>query len=105
VVELLMWEITAISHRKWEDLPGFKAKKEALAGRLRQYDWTPDGRETEPLDLVMLRSQISDLEYQSRKKVQVQLQTIKSQLGVLEDRKKYWLECFNSYFRQPPVRA
>jgi hypothetical protein len=31
VVELLMWELSAISNRKWEELPDLKKKKEALA--------------------------------------------------------------------------
>jgi hypothetical protein len=100
VVELLMWELSALSNRKWEDLPALKKKKEVLAGRLREYDWTPGPQELEPLDVVMLKSQISDLEYQSRQKVQVQLKMIKGQLNALQDQKQYWLECLNIYFRQ-----
>jgi hypothetical protein len=100
VVELLMWELSAISNRKWEDLPGLKKKKEILADRLRQYDWTASPDELEPLDLVMLKSQIADLEYQSRKKVQVQLQMITGQIQALQGQKQYWLECLNIYFRK-----
>jgi hypothetical protein len=100
VVQLLMGELTAISSRKWEELPELKRKKEALAERLRQYDWTPGPQELEPLDIVMLKSQISDLEYQSRRKVQVQLQSIRTQLDTLQNQKQYWLDCLNIYFRQ-----
>ena len=100
VVELLMWELSAISNRKWEDLPALKKKKELLAHRLREFDWTPGMLEQEPLDLMMLKSQISDLEYQSRQKVQVQLQTIKSQLNALQGQQQAWLECINFYSRQ-----
>ena len=100
VVELLMWELSAISNRKWEDLPELKRKKGILAGRLQEYDWTPGLQDQEPLDLIMLRSQISDLEYQSRQKIQVQLQTIKSQINSLQDQKQYWMECINIYFQQ-----
>jgi hypothetical protein len=100
VVELLMWELSAISNRKWEDLPALKKKKELLAHRLREFDWTPGTLEQEPLDLMMLKSQISDLEYQSRQKVQVQLQTIKSQLNALQGQQQAWLECINFYSRQ-----
>ena len=100
VVELLMWELSAISNRKWEELPELKKKKEALAERLRQYDWTPGPQELEPLDIVMLKSQVSDLEYQSRRKVQVQLQAIRTQLDTLQNQKQYWLDCLNIYFRQ-----
>ena len=100
VVELLMWELSALSNRKWEGLPELKKKKEALAERLRQYDWTPGPQELEPLDIVMLKSQVSDLEYQSRRKVQVQLQAIRTQLDTLQNQKQYWLDCLNIYFRQ-----
>ena len=100
VVELLMWELSAISDRKWEQLPELKKKKEALAERLKQYDWTPGPAELEPLDIVMLKSQISDLEYQSRRKVQAQMQMIRTQIDSLQSQKKYWLDCLNIYFRQ-----
>jgi hypothetical protein len=100
VVELLMWEFTAISSHKWEDLPELKRKKELLATRLREYDWTPGSQEMEPLDIVMLKSQIADLEYQSRQKVQIQLKVIKGQIDALQGQKQYWLECLNIYFKQ-----
>ena len=105
VVELLMWELSAISNRKWEDLPALKAKKETLASRLREYDWTPGPADLEPLDFIMLKSQISDLEYQSKQKVQVQLQRIRGQIDVLQGQQQSWLECINFYSRQasPPV--
>ena len=100
VVELLMWELSAISSRKWEELPDLKKKKEALAERLKQYDWTPGPAELEPLDIVMLKSQISDLEYQSRRKVQSQMQMIRAQIDSIQNQKAYWLDCLNIYFRQ-----
>ncbi len=100
VTELLMWELSAISQRKWEELPELKKKKEALAERLRQYDWTPGPQELEPLDIVMLKSQISDLEYQSRCKVQTQMQMIRAQIETIQNQKQYWLDCLNIYFRQ-----
>jgi hypothetical protein len=100
VVELLMWELSAISNRKWEDLPALKAKKETLASRLREFDWTPGPIDLEPLDLIMLKSQISDLEYQSKQKVQVHLQRIKGQIDALQGQQQSWLECINFYSRQ-----
>jgi hypothetical protein len=100
VAELLMWELSAISNRKWEELPELKKKKEALAEQLKQYDWTPGPQDLEPLDLVMLKSQIADLEYQSRRKVQMQMQVIRTQLDSLQNQKQYWLDCLNIYFRQ-----
>ena len=100
VVELLMWELSAISNRKWEDLPELKKRKSALANRLREHDWTPDANNPESLDLVMLRSQITDLEYQSRQKIQVQLQMIKGQIDSLQVEKQSWLGCLNLYSKQ-----
>jgi hypothetical protein len=100
VTELLMWELSAISSRKWEELPDLKKKKEALAERLKEYDWTPGPAELEPLDIVMLKSQISDLEYQSRRKVQSQMQMIRAQIDSIQNQKQYWLDCLNIYFRQ-----
>ena len=100
VAELLMWELAAISNRKWEDLPELKKRKGVLANQLRQHDWTVDPESPEPLDMVMLRSQIKDLEYQSRKKVQVQLQMIKGQISALTAEKKSWLGCLSIYSKQ-----
>ena len=100
VVELLMWELSAISNRKWEDLPELKKKKGVLADHLRQYDWTPGTYDQEPIDVTMLKAQISDLEYQSRQKIQVQLKVIKGQLDTLQNQKQYWLDCLNIYFRK-----
>ena len=97
-----MWELSAISNRNWEELPELKKKKGILADHLRQYDWTPGPPDQEPIDVTMLKAQIADLEYQSRQKVQVQLQTIKRQINSLQDQKQYWLECLNIYFRQYP---
>jgi len=100
VVELLMWELSAISNRKWEDLPELKKRKSALADRLREHDWTPDQTNPEPLDFVMLRSQITDLEYQSRQKIQVQLQMIRGQIDSLQVEKQTWLGCLKLYSKQ-----
>lgn len=99
VVELLMWELNAISNRKWEDLPELKKKKHLLADQLRQYDWTPSAPDQEPIDVTMLKAQIADLEFQSRQKIKVQMQMIQGQLNSLQGQKQYWLDCLNIYFR------
>jgi hypothetical protein len=100
VTELLMWELSTISNRRWEDLPELKRKKSLMAARLREYDWTPGPGDHESLDLMMLKSQISDLEYQSKQKITGQLKTIRTQLDVLRDQKQNWLDCVNSYFKK-----
>jgi hypothetical protein len=97
VVELLMWELSAISDRKWEELPDLKRKKNLLADRLKQFDWTPGPGSDESLELIMLKSQIADLEYQSRQKLRVQLQMIRGQINALNDKRQSWLECLNIY--------
>jgi hypothetical protein len=99
VVELLMWELSAISNRRWEDLPELKKKKGVLAEQLRQYDWTPGSQDQEPIDVSMLKAQIADLEFQSRQKIKVQMQMIQGQLNSLQGQKQYWLDCLNIYFR------
>jgi len=102
VTELLMWELTTISERRWEDLPELKRRKSQMAARLREFDWAPDGGEadTPSLELLMLRSQITDLEYQSKQKLSVEMEMIRRQLDVLRDQKRGWLECVNSYVRK-----
>ncbi len=100
VTELLMWELSTISDRKWEDLPELKRKKGLLAGELRKFDWTPGPEEHESLDLLMLRSQIADLEYQSRQKISMQLNSIRTQLDVIQKKKAGWLQALNGYVNQ-----
>ena len=105
VTELLMWELVTISDRKWEDLPELKRRKSAMADRLREFDWTPGPVDHESLELLMLKSQISDLEYQSKQKISVQLQMVRQQLDVLRDQKQGWLQCVNSYVRKGELAA
>lgn len=102
VTELLMWELNTISERRWEDLPELKRRKAQMAARLREFDWAPDGGEADApaLELLMLRSQITDLEYQSKQKISVQMEMIRRQLDVLRDQKSGWIDCVNNYVRK-----
>lgn len=100
VTELLMWELSTISDRKWEDLPELKRKKSVIADRLREFDWTPGPMDNESLELMMLKSQISDLEYQSKQKLTMQLKIVRQQLDVLRDQKQGWLDCVNGYVQK-----
>jgi hypothetical protein len=100
VAEHLMWELATISNRKWEDLPELKRKKGVIADRLREFDWTPGPMENESLELLMLKSQISDLEYQSKQKLAVQLKIVRQQLDVLRDQKQGWLDRVSGYVQK-----
>ncbi len=95
-----MWELTTISDRKWEDLPELKRRKGQMAERLREFDWTPGPEEHESLDLLMLRSQIADLEYQSKQKLSMHLKSVRQQLDVLRAQKAGWLQCMSGYVNQ-----
>ncbi len=94
-VDLLLREMFAISNRKWEDLPDLKKKKTVLASRLRKIDWTPDPNGKEPADWTLLKARISDLEGQSRRQIQNQLQLIGSQVLALQELHQYCRECLN----------
>ena len=100
VVELLRWELSALSNGKWEDLPELKKKKVALASRLREIDWTPGPMDREPFDSTMLKSLISDLENHSRQKIQAHLGLIGHQILALQEQHQYWRECLNVSFRK-----
>jgi hypothetical protein len=101
VVELLMWELTTITERRWERLAELKEKKTIMAERLKQFDWTQEVTDDEPLELSMLKSQIIDLEYQSQQKVSFQMRVVRQQIDSLRNQRK-WLECVNSYMRKSP---
>ena len=96
-VELLRWELYVLSNRQWEDLPELKKKKVVLASRLREIDWMPSPR---PVDWLLLKSQVSDLENHSRQKIQVQLDLIGNQILAMQELRQYWLECLNVSFRK-----
>jgi hypothetical protein len=100
VAEHLMWELATISSRKWEDLPELKRKKGVIADRLREFDWTPGPMDHDSLELLMLKSQINDLEYQSKQKLAGQLKLVRTQLDVLREQKQGWLDCVSGYVQK-----
>ena len=97
VIELLIGELFIISNRKWEELPDLKKRKVVLASRLREIDWT---RSPRSVDWLQFKSQISDLEDQSRQKIQVQLDLIGHQILAMQELHLYVLECLNVSFRK-----
>ncbi len=100
VIELLMWELSTMSNRQWEDLPELKKKKVVLACRLREFDWRPRPTDQGPSDLTTLKSHITDLEGQSRQKIQGQFDLIGHQILALQEQHQYWLECLSVSFQK-----
>jgi hypothetical protein len=99
-VELLRWELSTLSNHTWEDLPELKKKKVVLASRLRAVDWTPGPAGPNPANALRLKSQISDLEAQSRQKIEGQIDLIGNQVLALQELHQHWLECLNISFRR-----
>ena len=99
-VELLEWELSTLSNRNWEDLPELKKKKVVLASHLRAIDGTPGPTGQELADSLRLKSQISELEAQSRQKIENQIDLIGNQILALQELHQYCLECLNISFRK-----
>ena len=99
-IELLRWELSTLSNRNWEDFPELKRKKVVLASRLRAIDGTPGPTGQELADSLRLKSQISDLEAQSRQKIESQIDLIGNQILALQELHQYCLECLNISFRK-----
>jgi hypothetical protein len=99
-IELLRWELSTLSNRNWQDLPELKKKKVVLASRLREIEATPGLTGRELAESLRLKSQISDLEAQSRQKIQGQIDLIGNQILALQELHQYCLECLNISFRK-----
>ena len=99
-VRVLIAELSAASdHSAW-NLPEIKKKKVVLASRLAQIDWSSGPLEAESFDLASLKSLVTDLETDSRQKIQSHLEFIGNQLLILQDEHQFWLECLNVSFRR-----
>ena len=100
-IELLRWELSTLSNRNWQDLPELKKKKVVLASRLQsEIAGTPGPTGRELAESLRLKSQISDLEAQSRQKIQGQIDLIGNQILALQELHQYCLECLNISFRK-----
>jgi hypothetical protein len=99
-VELLKWELSTLSNHTWEDLPELKKKKVVLASLFRKISRTPGPTGRELADSLRLKSQISDLEAQSRQKIESQIDLIGNQILALQELHQYCLECLNISFRK-----
>ena len=107
VLALLISELYTISNRRWEDLPDLKRKKVVLASRLQHFDDTTGAMEEESFDVRRLKSLVTDLEDQSRQKIQAQIELIENQILALQELHQYWRESLNISFQKfcgPPPR-
>src|SRR5271156_1782841 len=93
IVELLTAELSTIAHRQWEDLPDLKKKKVVLACRFREFDWTPRAPRQEPVNELLLKSLLTDLEDQSRQKIEDQIEFIENHILALQELHQYYREC------------
>lgn len=97
-IDLLRSELTALSGPTGENLPELKKEKVVLASRLHELPSASAAMESP--DLVTLKSQISDLEEESRRKIENHLELIGRQIVALQDQHQYWRECLNVSFRK-----
>lgn len=99
VVEALMWELNAIRTGQWDQLLAFTQKKQALAERMKEYDWTPSASDRDQLEYLSLKSQIVDLEVQVQKSLEVNLETVKLQMQDLRQRHNRWKAAVSPYLK------
>jgi len=95
-VALFAEELSTLSHRQWENLPDLKKKKVVLASRFRAVDW--QSQPSEPHDLHSFKTQITELESQSRQKIQGQLELLGHQILAMQDIHQYWRESLSLSF-------
>ena len=100
IVELLTAELSTIALRQWEGLPNLKKKKVILACRFRKFDWTPRTPRQEPVNELLLKSILADLENQSRQKIENHLEFIDNHILALQELHQYYRECLNVSFRK-----
>ncbi|MFZ5806427.1 MAG: flagellar protein FliT [Verrucomicrobiota bacterium] len=97
VFETVMWELDAARQGRWETLPEWREKRQALVKRMEKFDWTPASVEDQNPELYMLQKQIIDLEYQLRKIIESNMAVFKAQLKDLEERSQRWRTVLNPY--------
>lgn len=97
MVEVVMWEWNAVKEGRWEELPGYTSKKQQLVEQMADFDWTPLTVEKENPEILILESQIIDLEYQVRKMLENRMNVISTQLSDLKRRHNVWRRTINPY--------
>lgn len=97
VLELLMWELSALRERHWEELPNLNTQKKTLITRMAEFDWAPAPSDRDNFDLVLLKSQIRDLEYQVGQTIRSSLDILRSQFDDLKRRQTSWRRALEPY--------
>lgn len=97
MMETVMWEWSAVREGRWEDLPLHRERKQELLDEMAGYDWTPSFDDEESAELMVLQSQIVDLEYQLQKVIENRMNIITGQLDGLRNRSATWNKAVNPY--------
>jgi hypothetical protein len=105
MVEVVMWEWNAVQEGRWEELPTYGAKKQDLIDQMKAYDWTPLPMDKENPEVLILESQIVDLEYQVKKMLEARMNVITAQLNDLKRRNNKWRKAVNPYKQTAAMRG
>jgi hypothetical protein len=97
VLESIMWEMETVRSKRWEELPQFSQRKQELMLKMDQFDWTPSPLDRNNLELEMLKGQIKDLEYQTKKMIESQKDIVSAQLIDLRKRYAKWQKIIAPY--------
>ena len=97
MIEAVMWEWNAVKEGRWEELPTHTAKKMSLIEEMKAHDWTPLPPDRESPDLLILESQIIDLEYQVMRLLENRMNLVSTQLNDLKRRHSSWKKAISPY--------
>ncbi len=104
MVEVVMWEWNAVKEGRWEELPAYGDKKKELIKQMADYDWTPLPPDRENPEVLILESQITDLQYQVKKMLESRMNVITAQLGDLHRRHNKWRKTIDPYKQAAALR-
>ena len=104
MVEVVMWEWNAVKEGRWEELPGYGNKKRELIKQMADYDWTPVPPDRENPEILILESQIVDLEYQVKKMLESRMKVITAQHNDLQRPHNKWRKTIDPYKQAAAMR-
>ncbi len=97
MIEQVMWEWNSVKEGRWEDLPSHVAKKQALIAEMSEHDWVPGPEDRENPEILILESQIVDLEYQVKKMIELRINVVSTQIDELKRRHNTWQKASAPY--------